>query len=30
VLESVKNAALSKRVKDMIAEKLGVKIGFDL
>lgn len=30
VLESVKNAALSNRVKDMIAEKLGVKIGFDL
>ena len=30
VLESVKNAVLSNRVKDMIAEKLRVKIGFDL
>ncbi len=30
VLESVKNVALERRVKQVIADKLGVRLGFDL
>jgi Fe-S cluster assembly protein SufD len=30
VLESVKNNALERRVKQVIADKLGVRLGFDL